>query len=319
MSRRADASAGITFVLPPANSTVGETVLRVRGADQRRDESRAVRARHPDPRPRKPAHGARRTRRGNASARECGRSGIGARRSPRPRAPAAPRHCRVSGASRAPRARALSRWPTPPPSRRSRRGTRGGRHRAGGWRSRPTSLMASVAPAKSSGRCFTIQRAPHTPPASSSAKNAKMRSRRGTVPSRRKARAIARMTPGVVLHVNGSAAIQDAVVDLGAEGRMRPVRLVDRHDVEMGVDDKGPGIRVGTAESGDDAAAPRPRLDQGDLVSHFLELLLDEEGSPGLAVADVSRSPVLTLSIRISARMNSRASRSSGCGGRHAP
>ncbi len=57
----------------------------------------------------------------------------------------------------------------------------------------PTSLIASVAPSKSSGRLSTAHRAPKTPPASSSANIARTTSRAGRLPSRAICRTTARI------------------------------------------------------------------------------------------------------------------------------
>ncbi len=59
----------------------------------------------------------------------------------------------------------------------------------------PTSLIASVTPSNSSGRCSTSHCAPNRPPASSSARNANTMSRGGTTFSRLKCRARASVMP----------------------------------------------------------------------------------------------------------------------------
>ena len=99
----------------------------------------------------------------------------------------------------------------------------------------PTSLIASVQPSNSSGWLSTRNRAPLTPPASSSATNATTTSRGGRSPRARPLPDHRQQHRVHVLHVDRAAAPDEAVPLLAGERVHRPLARVGGDDVEVAV------------------------------------------------------------------------------------
>jgi len=114
--------------------------------------------------------------------------------------------------------------------------------------------------------------------------------RRGEVPLEQDLDRLADAHQGALV-VEGAAAPDSPVVDLGGEGRVLPRgRLVDRDHVEVRHQDDGPGRRrAGPAE--EEAVGADPGLLQGGVQAGEQPLVLGEEGVERRGV-DVGRVAV---------------------------
>jgi hypothetical protein len=91
---------------------------------------------------------------------------------------------------------------------------------------------------------------------------------------------------GVALHVHRAAAVQHAVVDLGTERRVGPVRGVGRDHVQVRVRDQRAAVGVRAGQPDHQVAPTRAGLRVLRPVAHLDQAVVQEPGGARLAVAD---------------------------------